>query len=101
MGIQDFNRLREKYRLSPRHTVAQLTAYSAAKVLVQGLKLAGKDLSREKLVTSLETLYQFDTGLTPHISYGPNRRVGALGAHVVAVDPGKKSFAHVSGWMTP
>ena len=38
-----------------------------------------KRLSREKMVTALEDLYEFDTGLTPPITYDPNRRIGARG----------------------
>jgi len=49
----------------------------SAKILVEGLKRSGKDLNNERFVTALEKLYAFDTGLTPKITYGPNRRTGA------------------------
>src|SRR5207248_303523 len=85
-GIKEFRALAEKYRLPVNHPAAQMAAYSAAKVLVEGLKLAGKELSREKLIAALEELNAFETGLTPPVSYGPNRRVGAPGAYVVTID---------------
>jgi ABC-type branched-subunit amino acid transport system substrate-binding protein len=100
-GIQELNALRQKYHLPDRHLIAQVSVYCAAKVLVEGLKLAGKDLSREKLLSTLEALYQFDTGLTPRVTYGPNRRIGALGAYVVTVDLEKRDFRPVSRWLTP
>ena len=50
------------------------------------------------LVDALEALYAFETGLTPPLSYGPNRRIGARGAHVVAVDLVNKSYQPVGGW---
>jgi ABC-type branched-subunit amino acid transport system substrate-binding protein len=71
---------------------AQLDALAAAKLLVEGLKRAGRELHREALVDTLESLRALPTGLTPPLTYGPNRRIGALGAYVVAVDPGGKSF---------
>ena len=98
-GRTEFRALHEKYRFAPRHTASQLAAFAAAKVFVEALTRAGKDLSREKLITSLEGLYEYDTGLTPRITFGPNRRVGAAGAHIVAMDVVEKEFATVTGWI--
>ncbi|UCF95004.1 MAG: ABC transporter substrate-binding protein [Desulfobacterales bacterium] len=98
-GRQELGRLFEKYDLSKEHLTAQIFAYCAAKILVEGIKRAGRKLSREKLVTALENLYEFDTGLTPRITYDPNRRIGALGAYIVTVDLHNKSFVPVSGWI--
>ena len=39
-----------------------LEGYLAAKVFIEGLKRAGKDLTREKFITALETLNYFDVG---------------------------------------
>jgi len=72
---------------------------SAAKILGEGLKRVGKDLSREKLIQVLEGLYEYPTGLTPAITYGPNRRIGALGAYIVNVDLKEKQFVPASGWI--
>jgi hypothetical protein len=63
------------------------------------LKRAGKDVSREKLIQVLEGLYEFRTGLTPAITYGPNRRIGAMGAYVVTIDLKKQQFVPVGGWI--
>lgn len=98
-GIKEFRALAEKYKLPAQHLVAQLSAYSAAKVLVEGLKRAGKDVSREKLIAALEGFNRFETGLTPAITYGPNRRIGATGAYVVSIDLEKKQFVPTSEWI--
>lgn len=98
-GIKEFRALAEKYKLPSHHLVAQLSAYSAAKILVEGLKRAGQDVSREKLITALEGLNRFDTGLTPRISYGPNRRIGATGAYVVSIDLEKKQYVPTNEWF--
>jgi len=100
-GIMEYRALLEKHKLPAQHLATQISALSAAKILVEGLKLAGKDLSREKLITALEGLYEFDTELTPRVTYGPNRRIGTLGAYVVALDVEKKRFIPVSAWITP
>ena len=98
-GREELESLFEKYDLSSKHVAAQISAYCAAKIMVEGIKRAGKKLSREKLVTALENLYEFDTGLTPRISYDANRRIGALGAYIVTVDLEKKKFVPVSDWI--
>lgn len=98
-GMAEFRALHEKYKFAPRHTGSQLAAFAAARTFVEGLKRAGKDLSRERFVTALEGLYEYDTGVTPRLTFGPNRRVGAAGAYIVTIDPEKKTFAPVGGWI--
>ena len=98
-GITEFRSLAEKYKLPARHVAAQISAYTAAKILAEGLRKTGKDLSREKLIQVLEGLFEYRTGLTPAISYGPNRRVGAMGAYVISVDLKTKQFIPASGWI--
>lgn len=78
--------LRQRSGLDERHAALQVSAYSAALLLAEGLRRAGRDASREKLLSALENLHGFDTGVTPPLGFGPDRRVGAAGAHIVAVD---------------
>jgi len=98
-GAAEYSQLIEKNKLGSSHAAAQASALAAAKILVHGLELAGKDLSRERLVTMLEGLYEFDTGLMPKITFGPNRRIGVLGAYIVTIDPEKKLFPASAEWI--
>jgi len=99
-GANEYRSLAEKYKLSPRHAAAQLAALAAAKTFVEGLKRTGADLSREQLITSLEGLYNYDTGFTPKLIFGPNTRVGAAGAYVITINADTKEFVSTSGWVT-
>lgn len=99
-GREEFGRLAEKYGLPQTHIQAQIAAFAAAKLFVEGLRKAGRDLSRVRLVEGLESLYEFQTGVTPPLSYGPNRRIGARGAHIVTVDVDEKNYVPVgNGWF--
>jgi ABC-type branched-subunit amino acid transport system substrate-binding protein len=98
-GLAEFRALQEKYKFAPRHTASQLAAFAAAKVFAEGLRRAGHDLSREKFINALEGLYDYETGITPRVTFGPNRRVGAAGANVLKVDVEKKEFAPAAGWV--
>lgn len=98
-GVAEYRALAEKYKLPSQHAAAQLAALAAAKTFVEGLKRAGADVSREQLITSLEGLYEYDTGLTPKLIFGPNRHVGAAGAYIITINADTKEFVTASGWV--
>jgi len=98
-GAAEYSTLLQRNKLQPTHAAAQASAMAAAKILVHALELCGKNLSRERLITTLEGLYEYDTGLMPKITFGPNRRIGALGAYVVTIDPEKKLFPASLEWI--
>lgn len=91
-GTAALQEVRRRSGLSGQYAALQVSTYSAALVLVEGLKRAGRDASREKLLTALENLHAFQTGVTPELGFGPGRRIGAPGAHIVAVDLERKLF---------
>ena len=99
-GAAEYSALLQKNKLASTHAAAQASAIAAARILVHGLELSGKDLSRERLVTTLEGLYEFETGLMPRITFGPNRRIGVLGAYIVTIDPEKKLFPASAEWIS-
>jgi ABC-type branched-subunit amino acid transport system substrate-binding protein len=53
-----------------------LEGYIGARVLVEGLRRAGRDLSRERLVGALETLNRFDIGGLS-VTYAPGAHSGS------------------------
>jgi ABC-type branched-subunit amino acid transport system substrate-binding protein/cytochrome c553 len=74
-------------------------ALSSAKLLAQSLRQMGKELSREKLVETLETFYRYNTEQTPAVTFAPDRHVGADGAHVIGIDIEKKSLVLPPTWV--
>lgn len=98
-GAAEFSELLGKENLGSGHAAAQASAIAAAKILVHGLELSGRDLSRERLVTMIESLYEYDTGFMPRITFGPNRRIGALGSYIVTIDPERKIFPATVEWV--
>ena len=98
-AIKEFRALAEKYKLPSTHAASQVAAYAAAKVLVEAIRRAGKDVTREKLIQVLEGFHQYPTGLTPAVTYGPNRRTGSMGAYIITVDLKEKKFVPASEWI--
>jgi ABC-type branched-subunit amino acid transport system substrate-binding protein len=100
-AAREYQKLAQAHHLASPHQATQWIALSSAKLLVEGLKRAGRDLNRERLIEALEGLYKFATGFTPAVTYGPNRRLGARGAHIVPLDLRTKGPAAASQWIDP
>ena len=66
-----------------------LEGYLMARVMVEGIKRAGKDLTREKLVGALEGLNNNDFG-GYRVTYGGNNRQGSRFVELTVVGPGGK-----------
>lgn len=87
--------LAELRALSPGGAASRSTqsaALASAKLLVEGLRRAGRDVTRESLIEQIESLYRFRTGLTPPLSFGPTRHAGTTGAFLLRVDREAKTL---------
>ncbi len=80
---------------------AQVAAYAAGLLLVESLKRTGRDLSRRKLMATLESVQSFDTGVLPQLSYNADRRIGSMGAYLVSVDLDGKGLRPLGGFQLP
>lgn len=94
-----FLRFAERHRLARADVGGQMRVLAAARVLVEALQRAGREVDRESLIERLQELRQFDTGYSPPITFGPGRRIGALGSYVVQLDLKERTFAPVGGWI--
>ncbi|MFP5286925.1 MAG: ABC transporter substrate-binding protein, partial [Thermoanaerobaculia bacterium] len=72
--------------LAPGSESLQRTALAAAEVLHEGLRRAGRDLTRERLIEALEGLRAFPTGLSQPVTYGPGHRLGIRQPWLVSLD---------------
>ena len=62
-----YRRAMAKYFSAAKPGFVSLEGFVDAMVLVEGLKRAGRDLTREKLVRALESIHDFDVGLGPRL----------------------------------
>jgi len=91
-AVDEFDYFLSSHNLASDHRLVQISAYCAAKILVEALARAGKNVTREKLILALEQMRDFRTGLLPGITFGSNRRVGSFKAEIVCVDLASHSF---------
>ncbi len=66
----------------------QFTLVSSARLLGEALKGAGRELSREKLVTALEGIRSFQPGLMSPLSFSERRHTATNGVYVVPLSTG-------------
>jgi len=100
-SLADFNNTLMNAKVDIRNSAFQRSAYAAARILVEATKLSGRDLSRASLINALEQLQNFQTGVIPPVTFGPNRRIGAMGSYIVWVDINNGQYVPFGGWMTP
>jgi ABC-type branched-subunit amino acid transport system substrate-binding protein len=97
-GQDAYAALRANHELSGEYASAQLAVLASAKTFSEAAMRAGKQLSRESLIAALESLKEYETGLAPPLSFSLNRRIGALGAHVVRLDLEQGTFVPEGSW---
>ncbi|MDT4953982.1 MAG: hypothetical protein QOJ02_2120 [Acidobacteriota bacterium] len=84
-----------------RSPAFQTVAYAATKTLIEAVKLSTRHLSRATLISTLEGLRDYATGVIPPVSFGPNRRVGIEGSFVVGIDLNNKRYVALSEQLVP
>ena len=67
-----------KYSPGEAPTFVSLEGFVDAMVMVEGLKRAGKDLTREKFIAAIESIHEMNAGLGPKLilNYGPSDHKG-------------------------
>src|SRR2546426_2343945 len=64
-GVALYRRSMQKYHPGVEPSFVSLEGFVDAMVLVEGLKRAGREFTREKLIQAIESIHDFDVGLGP------------------------------------
>lgn len=77
-------------------------AYTAACLSVEALKRSGRSLTRASVRRALETIHDFESGVSPPLSFAPGQRKGVWGAELVRLTPSATGpFTNVQPWQAP
>ncbi|WP_455200231.1 cytochrome c/ABC transporter substrate-binding protein [Kaarinaea lacus] len=98
-GMNSFLQFHQRHNLSRNYIAAQVAAYTAVTVLVEGLKRSGKQLTRENYIAALEAIQNLETGMVPPLSFGINRRLGESGAYVLMIDSQTGQLKPAAAWQ--
>jgi ABC-type branched-subunit amino acid transport system substrate-binding protein len=82
-GVALYRRTLSKYAPSARPNFVSLEGFVDAMVIVEGLKRAGKELTREGLIHSIESIHEQDLGLGPQLKLNYSARSHKGFDHVI------------------
>ncbi len=99
-GWKKYLEITKKYGKEKPGTYAS-TGYVYAAVFCEGLRLTGPNVTREKFIKAMESIKDFDTGVGPNITFGPNLRAGARSAFIIKADGQSGKFERLTDWREP
>lgn len=65
--VAEYRKCLAKYSPGEAPTFVSLEGFVDAMVLVEGLKRAGKDLTRERFIAGIESIHEMNAGLGPKL----------------------------------
>jgi ABC-type branched-subunit amino acid transport system substrate-binding protein len=81
----------EKYMGGAPPSFVSLEGFVDAMIVTEGLRRAGKDLTRERFISGMESIHDQDVGLGPKflVNYGPKRHKGFDSVYATIVRNGR------------
>lgn len=96
-GVRAYRAAMQKYFPKNEPNRYSLSGYFAAMLFTEGARRAGRSLTREGLVTALESVKGWDSGILPPLTIGPDHETQRQGFWV-KVDKGR--FRQLTDWLT-
>jgi branched-chain amino acid transport system substrate-binding protein len=96
LAVQVYRAQMQKYFPGSEPNRYSLAGYYAAMLFTEAAMRAGRDLTRESLITALESFKGFDSGLVPPLTIGPDHETQKQGFWV-RVEKGR--FKPVTDWL--
>jgi ABC-type branched-subunit amino acid transport system substrate-binding protein len=99
-AVVEYREITQKYGKDRDKTPNRysLFGYFYAKLFVEGLKRAGKDLTRESYIAALEGIKNWENGIIPPVSFSATDHLAQNSGFMVEVQKGV--FRPISGWIT-
>ncbi len=92
-AMANYRALAARYDLPQNPSENDLHSLSAIILFTETLKTIGRDLTREKLIQSLESLRNFKTGFVPPLTYSLNRREGSRKVYIMTGEKGESGIS--------
>jgi ABC-type branched-subunit amino acid transport system substrate-binding protein len=109
-GVKQFRELMTKYFPDEKISEEALYGFITAKTFVAGLEAAGPDLTREHLIAGMQSLKDYDNGITDTITFGPEDHQGVTASYMLEIvkddakdeaGQDKYKFNRISDWIKP
>ncbi len=97
-GIVEYRDMLKKYAPDNKPNRYSLFGYFYAKLFVEGLKRAGKNLTRDSYVAALEGMKNWDNGIIPPVSFSGDNHLAQSAGFMVEVQG--NVFRPISDWIS-
>jgi ABC-type branched-subunit amino acid transport system substrate-binding protein len=98
-----YHKLLKQYYPNVQLNLSAFEGFLNAMVLVEGLKRAGKDLTRDKFIHALESIHDFDLGVGPsfklNYSHTNHNGLSANSVYFMTLHDGKVVEAKQADWL--
>lgn len=88
-GAREYVELLNRYYPADRPNFVSLEGYINAKVLVEGLRRAGRELNRETFINAVESIRELDLGIANLLSFSPSDHQGLERVYFTYLQDGK------------
>jgi branched-chain amino acid transport system substrate-binding protein len=96
-AVKAFIASQQKYKPSTSPTTYSMHGYQSGKLLAEVLKRSGGKTDEPSIVSALESMKGFDTGLMAPLTFSPSQHAGALAGAIMKAEGGKWKI--ISGWL--
>jgi ABC-type branched-subunit amino acid transport system substrate-binding protein len=88
-GARDYVELLQRYYPGSKPTFVGLEGYLDARVLVEGLRRAGRNLDRERFIDAIESIRDYSLGIANTLTYGPRDHEGLHQVYLTVIKGGR------------
>jgi branched-chain amino acid transport system substrate-binding protein len=96
-AVKAFIAAQQKYKPSTKPTTYSMHAYQAGKLFAEALKRSGGKTDEASIVSALESMNAYDTGLMAPLTFSADQHAGALAGAIMKAEGGKWKI--ISGWL--
>lgn len=87
--VKEYRDAMAKYFPNEKPDYVSMISFALTKIDIEAIRRIEGPITRQSLVTSLNSMRNYDTGIIPPISYTPDRRLGATRLQRVVVQGGQ------------
>ena len=96
-GAKEYSELHSRYYPGEKPNVIGLEGYINARVLVEGLKRAGRNLNRERFIDAIESIQNYSLGIANTLNFSATDHQGLERVYFTQIHNG--GFVFITDWQ--
>lgn len=96
-AVKAFIAAQQKYKPNTKPTTYSMHGYQAGKLLAEAIKRSGGKTDEASIVSALESMKNYDTGLMAPLTFAPDRHAGSMAGAIMKAEGGKWKI--ISDWL--